>query len=184
MRLLFEIDKKDYIPGGSVGRRPSVRGIIVRQGLIAMIHSLRDDYYKLPGGGIDGDETHAETLIREVHEESGLRVIPESIREYGVVRRIQKGKREDIFIQENFYYFCDAEDTADAQSLDLYEAEEKFTPEWVTPQHAVGTNRRALTDTKSDSHGSVMITRENSLLELLLEEYPGLFARQVSGSRR
>lgn len=177
MRLLFEIDKKDYIAGGTVGRRPSVRGIIVRQGKIAMIHSLKYDYYKLPGGGIDAGETHTETLIREVHEESGLRVIPQSIRKYGLVRRIQKGRREDIFIQENFYYFCDAEAEADAQSLDIYEAEEEFTPEWVSPQRAIETNRRALTDTKSDPHGSMMIVRENRLLELLLEEYPALFAK-------
>ena len=30
MRLLFNLDKKDYREGGSVGVRPSVRGIIVR----------------------------------------------------------------------------------------------------------------------------------------------------------
>ena len=107
MRLLFEIDKKDYIEGGTVGRRPSVRGIIVQDGKLAVVHSLKYDYYKLPGGGIDPGETHEETLIREVHEESGLRVIPESIREWGFVRRTQKGKREDIFVQENFYYLCD-----------------------------------------------------------------------------
>ncbi len=189
MRLLFEIDKQDYIPGGTVGRRPSVRGIIVRQGKIAMIRSLRDDYCKLPGGGIDGDETHAETLIREVHEESGLRVIPESIREWGFVRRIQKGWHEDIFIQENYYYFCDAEDTADAQSLDAYEAAAQFTPEWVTPAQAIAVNERARSSTNSDRHRSVMIERENRVLRLLSEEYPALFTegdggtvKQISGT--
>jgi len=175
VRLLFEIDKKDYAAGGTVGRRPSVRGIIVKDGSIAMVHSLKYDYYKLPGGGIDAGETHTETLIREVHEETGLRVIPESIREYGLVRRIQKGQREDIFIQENFYYFCDVQDAADAQTLDQYEAEEQFTLEWVTPQQAMLANGAAAQGAKSDEHGSVMIERENRVLQLLLDEQPALF---------
>ena len=175
MRTLLEIDKKDYAVGGSVGRRPSVRGIIVRNGCIAMVHSLKYDYYKLPGGGIDAGETHAETLIREVHEETGLCVIPESICEYGLVRRIQKGKIEDIFIQENFYYFCDAQNSVDTQTLDDYEAEEQFTLEWVKPEHAIAVNAAAAQNTKSDSHGSVMIERENRLLRLLLHEHPERF---------
>ena len=178
MRLLFAIDKGDYLPGGTVGRRPSVRGIIVREGNIAMVHSLRDDYYKLPGGGIDAGETHAETLVREVREEAGLCVIPESIRPYGFVRRTQKGKVEDIFIQENFYYFCETDGKTVPQSLDAYEAEERFTPEWVTPAQAIAVNARALRSTKSDRHGSVMLERENRVLCMLLEEFPAIFAEK------
>ena len=34
MRMLFELDKKDYIVGGSVFCRPSVRGIIVKDGTL------------------------------------------------------------------------------------------------------------------------------------------------------
>ena len=173
MLLLFEIDKKDYIAGGTVGRRPSVRGIIVREGRIAMVHSLKYDYYKFPGGGIDAGETHAETLLREVREESGLRVIPESIREFGFVRRTQKGLAEDIFIQENFYYFCDAEPGAEAQSLDAYEAEEQFTPEWVTPAEAIAANECAISAAEADP---VMIERESRVLSLLAAEFSALFS--------
>ena len=46
MRLLFEIDKKDYNPNGTCFIRPSVRGIIIRDGRIAMVHSLKYNYYK------------------------------------------------------------------------------------------------------------------------------------------
>ena len=103
MRELFVLDKKNYDPNGSVGRRPSVRGIIIRDGRIAMMHSKKYDYYKLPGGGIEAGETLEETLIREVREESGLVVKPETIKEFGYVRRIEKGKEEDIFVQDNFF---------------------------------------------------------------------------------
>lgn len=39
MRLLFEIDKKNYKNNGSVFSRPSVRGIIMKDGRFAMIYS-------------------------------------------------------------------------------------------------------------------------------------------------
>ena len=109
MRELFVLDKKNYDPNGSVGRRPSVRGIIVRDGKIAMMHSKKYNYYKLPGGGIEPGETLEETLIREVREESGLVVIPETMKEFGYVRRIEKGRYEDIFVQDNYYFICEAE---------------------------------------------------------------------------
>jgi 2,3-bisphosphoglycerate-dependent phosphoglycerate mutase len=50
MKLLFSIDKKNYNQNAPVFRRPSVRGIILRDGRVAMMHSLKYSYYKLPGG--------------------------------------------------------------------------------------------------------------------------------------
>ena len=140
MRELFTIDRKNYKENGTIGRRPSVRGIIIKDGKIAMIHSLKYDYYKLPGGGIEEGEAYEETLIREVKEESGLVVKPESIREFGYVRRMEKGKVDDIFIQDNYYYLCEAEEITE-QHLDDYEAEEQFTLEYVFPEKAIESNR-------------------------------------------
>ncbi len=56
MRLLFEMDKKDYKENGTVGIRPSVCGIIVKNEKIAMIYSKKYNYYKFPGeGALAGD---------------------------------------------------------------------------------------------------------------------------------
>ena len=49
MKLLFEIDKKDYREDGTVCIRPSVRGIIRKEGKLAMIYSRKYNYYKFPG---------------------------------------------------------------------------------------------------------------------------------------
>ena len=171
MQELFVLDKKNYNPNGSVGRRPSVRGIIIRDGKIAMMHSKKYNYYKLPGGGIEQGETLEETLIREVREESGLIVKPETIREFGYVRRIEKGRFEDIFIQDNYYFVCEAEAMVMEQALEDYEAEEQFTLEFVFVADAIRVN-------ESSDHFEKekivtfrgMLDRENRVLQLLKDE--------------
>ncbi len=171
MRLLFEIDTKDYDLNGTTVIRPSVRGIILKDNKLAMIHSMKYDYYKFPGGGIENGENHLDALVREVAEESGLQVIPDTVREYGMVHRIQKGMKEDVFIQDNYYYFCSAGTETVSQNLDDYENEELFTLEWVLPETVLETNR-------THSHGekqkhiqfNTMIERECRVIEILMKE--------------
>lgn len=171
MRLLFEIDTKDYDPDAPRFVRPSVRAIIVKDNRIAMVYSQKYQYYKFPGGGIEAGEEHLAALIREVREEAGMVVIPETVREYGYVHRQQKGKCDDIFVQDNFYYLCEVSDEAGSQELDPYEADERFTPELVMPEVAVAINRGAdRGDRSNEPQVLVMAQREAGVLELLMEE--------------
>ena len=57
MRLLFEIDTKDYDINGTAFVRHSARCINIKNGKVAMVHSLKYDYYKFPGGGIEKGES-------------------------------------------------------------------------------------------------------------------------------
>ena len=166
MRQLFEIDMKDYEPDAPVFIRPSVRGIVIRDGKAGLVHSLKYNYYKFPGGGMESGEAHSETLIREVREESGLIVIPESIREYGMVHRVQKGKYGSTLVQDNYYYFCDTYNEPESQRLDDYEAEAEFVLEFVDPVEAIHVNR----DIPRDDWDSVMLGREARVLEMLVSE--------------
>ena len=168
MRLLFAIDMEDYDPNGTVFIRHSARCIHIRRGLAAMVHSVKYNYYKFPGGGIEKDETQEHAMIRETREETGLAVIPGSVKEYGYVHRIQKSERgdADCFVQDNYYYLCDVEEGVCSQDLDGYEADEAFTLEYVDPDRAIFINRNA-------DHGpadQVMLEREAKVLELLKEE--------------
>lgn len=167
MRLLFTMDAKDYTPGGTVFSRPSARGIILRGERLALVHALKHDYYKFPGGGIEPGEDPITALIREVKEESGLTVIPGSIREYGYVHRVEKGDPEDIFLQDNYYYFCQVESRVGAQALDPFEQEEGFALEYVSPQEALAKN---LAVSGSGYQYRRMALREAQVLELLLDE--------------
>ena len=168
MRLLFTIDTKDYDIQGKSLIRPSVRSIIIHHDKIALVHSLKYDYYKFPGGGIEANESHPDALIRETLEEAGLVVIPSSITEYGYVHRVQKSITNDIeyFVQDNYYYFCEVEKEKVLQKLDDYEDFEQFTLEFVDPKEAIQTNRQKNHGPK-DVH---MIEREAKVLEMLLEE--------------
>ena len=165
MRLLFNIGTESYDNGLKVVIRPSARSIIIRQGRIAMVHSLKYDYYKFPGGGIESGESRIDALIRETAEEAGLTVIPDSIREYGCVHRVQERER-DVLIQDNFYYVCSAEDGKIAQALDDYEADERFTPVWTDPHTAIRANRLPGHGPKSPT----MLEREAKVLETLINE--------------
>ena len=129
MRVLFTMDLGDYSQCTRVFRRDSARSIILRDGKVAMIHSLQYDYYKFPGGGIEEGEDPVRAMIRETREEAGLRVIPDTVREYGMVHRVQRSDSDpaECFLQDNYYYLCQAEDQPAAQSLDDYEARERYT---------------------------------------------------------
>ena len=168
MKLLFEIDKKNYDNDGKAFIRPSARAIIIKDNRIYMVHSLVYDYYKFPGGGIENNESTIDALIRETKEEAGLIVIKDSIKEYGYVHRVQKADEPSYskFIQDNYYYICDVENKILEQQLDDYENFEKFTLELVDPKIAININR-------NKEHGPKdldMIEREAKVLELLIKD--------------
>lgn len=168
MRLLFEMDAKNYDPNGVAFIRHSARCIHIQNGLVAMVHSMKYNYYKFPGGGIEKDESREQAMMRETLEEAGLTVIPESVKAYGYVHRIQRDDHDDadFFVQDNYYYLCDVEERIQAQKLDAYESDEKFTFEYVDPDRAIFVNRNA-------DHGEIdqiMLEREAKGLELLKAE--------------
>ena len=168
MRLLFEIDLKDYDKNGKAFIRPSARAIIIKDNKVYMVHSLVYDYYKFPGGGIEKNESNIDALIRETKEEEGLLVIKDSIKEYGYVHRVKKAKDPGFskFIQDNFYYICNVENNILEQQLDDYENFEKFTLELVDPKIAIDINR-------NKEHGPKdldMIEREAKVLDLLIKD--------------
>ena len=168
MRLLFEMDKKDYGKCTHAYVRNSARTIIIVNNNIAMIHSLKYDYYKFPGGGIESGEKPIDAMIRETREESGLVVKTETIKEYGYVHRIQKSDLDETecFVQDNYYYLSEAEDCVVAQDLDEYEYTETSPLEFVDPETAIRKNRN-VTQTP---YNHALFEREARVLELLMTE--------------
>ena len=168
MRLLFEMDKKNYGNCTHTFVRNSARSIIIADRRIAMIHSQKYDYYKFPGGGIETGETPVDAVIRETKEEAGLVILPETVKEYGYVHRIQRSDKDETecFVQDNYYYICGAEKEVVSQKLDNYEDEENYTLEWVRPETAIRINRSV----SQSPYDPVMFEREARVLEMLIAE--------------
>lgn len=170
MKKLFTIDLKDYNPDGEKFYRPSVRGIILDdKNNIAMIYSKKYHFYKFPGGGIEGNETHLDTLAREIKEETGMTLIPETAKEFGEVLKIQKGDEvgeNTIHIQQNFYYTCRVEDKIGEQDLDDGEKDLDFVLEFVPVEKAIQTNAAF---ESNDPFKKQMAEREKRVLEIIKE---------------
>ena len=168
VKQLFEMDLHDYAGCTKVFSRPSARGIIVRDGKIALVYSRKEQYYKFPGGGIHGGEDRKAALVREVKEEVGMTVIPESIAQFGSVMRRQKSNMEPdtVFEQENFYYVCRVEETVAEQNLDDYEREAEFTLQWAGIDQAIRVNDAYFSENEFDT---LMIKREMRVLQIIRE---------------
>ena len=142
MRLLFDMDLKDYDDCTHTFVRNSARSIIIRDGKLAM--------------------------IRETREEAGLVVLPESVREYGYVHRIQRsdGDKTECFVQDNYYYLCDTDGTPVSQQLDEYEEKESYELEYVDPAAVIVKNRSV----GKSPYNTMMFERDARVVELLIAE--------------
>ncbi len=174
MRLLFTLDAGNYEEGKKTFSRPSARAIVLDGDRVAMVYSQKYGHYKFPGGGIEPGESRESALIREAREEAGLVLRPESIRPYGFVHRIERGDREPVFLQDNFYYLASAAATV-PQELDDYEAAEGYVLRWVDPRDAMAANR-ALDDEQGRMKYRTMLLREAQVLERLQAE--GYFRKE------
>lgn len=163
MKLLFEIDKKDYDINGKAFARPSARAIIYKDNQLAVIYSNKKRYCKIPGGGIEEGETPIDAMIREVREEVGLDVIPDTIKEFGYVHRIQKGKYEPVFIQDNYYYLCEVYEGQHPSCFSEAEKSEEFEAKFMPLEEAIRINELYV---RENSYNP-MIERELRVMKML-----------------
>ena len=167
MRELFRMDRKNYNPEGKIYTRPSARGIVVKDGKVLLNHVDRFDNYEFPGGGIEPNETPEQAMIREVLEETGRVVIPESVREFGVVVRRQRDSMDPdgIFEQRNYYYFCDVTDEIRPRMPDEHEVKEGAKPVWVEDlTEPIRCNEKAFA-----SIGEAFLEREMRVMAMVAE---------------
>jgi ADP-ribose pyrophosphatase YjhB (NUDIX family) len=72
--ICTDINGKKYeIPAGDLQWRPSVYGVVIKDGKILLSKQFGDKY-DLPGGGLDLGEAPEQGVIREVKEETGIDV--------------------------------------------------------------------------------------------------------------
>lgn len=145
MQTLFVMDEKDYTASMPVIEKTTVRALICRDGRFAMQRSKYGEY-KIPGGAPDEGETFEEALIREVREETGLVVEPDSITPVGKTLEmredaLKKGKK---FVRHTYFYRCTVSDEVGETNMTRSEIELGFTLVWATIDEIIDGNREAL----------------------------------------
>lgn len=159
----LSLDLKNYIENGSVFKRTAVRGLICKNGKYLVIHSKKHGDYKFPGGGMKSGESLNDTLIREVREETGFRVIAESISTDGIfVHEKHKGNPEDLMDMKSYYFYCDIYDELGETELDDYEKEEAYQVEWRTLKEIININEAI-----SNTEETPWIARETMVMKEL-----------------
>lgn len=135
MRRLFTLDEQNYDSCRNVTNRCTVRAVIIRDGRLAMQKST-SGHYKLPGGGPEENETLIDALDREVHEETGLRLVRESVRPLGEVLEMRADlfNKLNKFVRLSYFYLCDAKECGDEPQLTASEKRNGFRFVWATPE--------------------------------------------------
>lgn len=87
MRQIATIRNQDIIPDSpyidpsNYPYRETARAVLFDGDKVALVYIAKDNYYKLPGGGLEPNETPLQGLRREVLEEVGYQI--ENIQEIG-----------------------------------------------------------------------------------------------------
>ncbi|MBQ7186917.1 MAG: NUDIX domain-containing protein [Ruminococcus sp.] len=166
MERLLLMDERNYDPALPEIRRTAVRGIIRRGEGLLFIRSSRGEL-KLPGGGKEGNESDLDTLIREVREETGARVISGSVRPFGYIEEKRLSVKEPmIWHQFSMLYFCDVEDDLGETDYSESERSQGFRRVVCTVDEAIEQNRRML-----ESEGVKAWNRREYNTLLLIKKY-------------
>ena len=147
MQTLFILDEKNYTEDMPIFERFVVRALIEKDGLFAMQQG-KDGEYKIPGGGIDEGETTVEALMREVQEETGLVIIPETIQELGEITEIRRDIFEERlkYIAHSMHYACEVEEEIVETAMTESEKEKGFHLAWADIDTVIETNERLMTE--------------------------------------
>lgn len=166
MRTIAVFDDKNYKENANRFIREAVRAVIIKDGKVALVKSLKENHYKFPGGGIEENESHIDTLIRETKEETGLVITPNTIKECGLIHEIRKSiYNNDIFEQKSYYYFAEVEDNILNQELSENEKELQYVLEWVNPSIAYEVNTYL-----GKEYVNKFLLREACVLKLLIKK--------------
>lgn len=174
MNRILIMDEKNYAPDLEEIYREAVRGIIFVNGKLLMIE---DDFgeVKLPGGGIDAGEDDYQALLREVKEETGYRVIPETIVPFGEIEEKRLSVHEPmIWHQISRLYFCDVYPEKGLCDYTTNEKKYGFKQVFYTLDEALEINRKMLEKEGKQAWNQ----REYKTLLLIKENLESSFIRK------
>lgn len=166
LKKLLEIDEKNYDPNLPEIKRVAVRGIFSINNKLVFIKSDSGEL-KIPGGGVEENETDLQALIREVQEETGYIVKSDSVKPFGEIVERRMAKYEPmIWNQKNRLYFCEVEKTQTECNYSEHEKELGYKIAYYTLEEALEYNKNYLIKIGEIPENE----REYQILKLLKKE--------------
>ena len=176
------IDGKDYDKSWPIDKRTAARGIITLHNKLLMNTAVCPGgvRYMFPGGGVEPGETNEEALIREVKEETGFTVVPNTIRYWGTVvnkvSNVEYNGKEEIHIGKSVYFIADVHAIQGATKLTSEELKSGQKHCLVSLEDALRQNVRTLVKLKKIGTPSAIrmshfVTRDINVLTRLKTRY-------------
>ena len=174
MELICKITDKDIGEDSKNMENPTLRlgarGIVIREdGKIAIFNKSNKNEYKLPGGGLEGEEKPEEAFKREVLEETGCEV--EIIKCLGTTEEYKSLKN---FKQISYVFIGKV--LKDTQKLNITEKEKDEGAKllWEDPKYALNFITECYENLIASKYESVYATkfvvlRDRKILEKYLE---------------
>jgi len=134
--------------------REAARAIVFdKNNNIALLHATKNNYHKLPGGGVEEGEDIKEALSREMMEEIGCQIT--DIKELGI---IEEYRNEDSLHQISHCFVAKLDGKKGKPKFTQSEIEEGFRPVWVSLNDAIKTLDSE--EIKEFRRGKFMVTRD------------------------
>lgn len=142
--------------------RTTARAILLdAEGHVALMHVGRKGYHKLPGGGLEGDETIEQGLVRELMEETGCTA--EVLQPLGTV---EEYRARGGFLQISHAFLACVTGPKGTPSFDVFEQADNFSIKWLPLAEAL--NILSQDSATTDYEWSFINRRETAILRAAL----------------
>ncbi|MEG0766763.1 MAG: NUDIX domain-containing protein [Clostridia bacterium] len=146
--------------------RYSARGILMDENnRVCLLYLAETGFYKLPGGGIEGNETKEQAFLREIREETGYHAVVVS-----ALGTLEEHKYRNNFLQVSHCFLAQRVGSMQPPMLTAHELSVGVTQQWMTYRTAQRLLRRALLS--CDDYGMrFMLLRDCRILESAVDYF-------------